>query len=476
MDTSWPPHGFADLVVGLPVTEPASTGLAIAGVAAVVLAVVGMAGALVVLTRRLATAGDGPTRTELASAHLEAQRAADREETARVLRTVVAEHGTTVDAAVRAVLDLAGDKLEGTVAAGVHGFDLRHRAIDQQVEAVTGELARTRELVESLRSQQATQHGAVAQALSETAARHRDLHDTTRALHDALASPKARGQWGERMADDVLSACGLVEGLNYRRQTAVAGGTIPDVTFLMPAGRVMHMDVKFPLDNYVRHLEAPPGPDADRHRDAFLRDVRARIRELATRGYLDGDDTVDCVLLFIPNEAVYSFVHQHDPSLTDHALAQRVVLCSPFTLFAVLGVVRQAMDNFLLEQTSDEILRSLGGLGAEWQRCCEQIDKVGRAVESLQRSYDGLAGTRRRAMDRRLDEIEGLRHRAVPARRADGDVGDGSDGNVAGNVGDNGNGDGDSSGDGDCGDGDVDGGEAPGPDPSGQRSPATASS
>jgi hypothetical protein len=64
----------------------------------------------------------------------------------------------------------------------------------------------------------------------------------------------------------------------------------------------------------------------------------------------------------------------------------------------------------------------------------------------------------------------------VPARRADGDVGDGSDGNVAGNVGDNGNGDGDSSGDGDCGDGDVDGGAAPGPDPSGQRSPATASS
>ena len=47
----------------------------------------------------------------------------------------------------------------------------------------------------------------------------RELADTTH-LREALASPKARGQWGERMADDVLRAAGFVEGMSYRKQTA----------------------------------------------------------------------------------------------------------------------------------------------------------------------------------------------------------------------------------------------------------------
>ena len=56
----------------------------------------------------------------------------------------------------------------------------------------------------------------------------------------------------------------------------------------------MHMDVKFPLDNYVRYLEADNDLERKRYRDQFLRDVRDRVKELTTRGYLDAaDETVD---------------------------------------------------------------------------------------------------------------------------------------------------------------------------------------
>jgi DNA recombination protein RmuC len=108
---------------------------------------------------------------------------------------------------------------------------------------------------------------------------------------------------------------------------------------------------------------------------------------------------------------VYSFVHENDRDLADVALRDRVVLCSPYTLFAVLAVVRQAMDHFLLERTSDEILRCLGGLTAEWGKFSGQLDKVGRAVDSLHRSYEDLAGTRRRQFEKRLDQVDALRER-----------------------------------------------------------------
>jgi DNA recombination protein RmuC len=45
---------------------------------------------------------------------------------------------------------------------------------------------------------------------------------------------------------------------------------------MLPNGRVMHMDVKFPLDNYVRHLEAGSEIERKQFRDQFLRDVRDR--------------------------------------------------------------------------------------------------------------------------------------------------------------------------------------------------------
>ena len=61
------------------------------------------------------------------------------------------------------------------------------------------------------------------------ARRHRAAHPRAgrdhRQLRKILASPKPRGQWGERMADDVLRLAGLREHVNYRKQKAVEGGS-----------------------------------------------------------------------------------------------------------------------------------------------------------------------------------------------------------------------------------------------------------
>ena len=63
------------------------------------------------------------------------------------------------------------------------------------------------------------------------------LSEHTQQLREALASSKVRGQWGERMAEDVLRLAGFLEGVNYRRQATLdERGGRPDYTFLMPNG------------------------------------------------------------------------------------------------------------------------------------------------------------------------------------------------------------------------------------------------
>ncbi len=299
--------------------------------------------------------------------------------------------------------------------------------LDAMGRTMADEMAQVQELVRELERDRQTKFGELTGAIQRSHEQMSLLAETTQGLRQALSSTKARGQWGERMADDVLRLHGFVEGVNYRKQRAIEAG-VPDFTFFLPDGLSLHMDVKFPLDNYLRYLEADGDLEQRRARDDFLRDVRGHVKTLASRGYSDAPtttgagDSVDCVLLFIPNEALYSFIHEQDRTILDDALSQKLVFCSPLTLYAVLAVVRQAVDNFRVERTSAEILTRLGAFAKQWSAFVEKMDKLDRSLNTARRDYDELVGTRRRQLDRELDRIDDLR-RAQALDESDADAG-----------------------------------------------------
>ncbi len=289
-------------------------------------------------------------------------------------------------------------------------LDGKKGLIDQQLASMTGELGKVSDLVRDLEHDRRHAFGELTNELRRQHEGLNALSEHTHQLREALGSSRVRGQWGERMAEDVLQLAGFLEGVNYRKQSTLAGAGRPDYTFLLPNGLLMHMDVKFPLDNYVRHLEADNDLERSRYREQFLRDVRDRIKELTTRGYLDAaDETVDCLLLFIPNEQVYAFVQEHDRAAIDDAMRRKIVLCSPLTLYAVLSVVRQAVDNFRLERTSNEILGLLREFSLQWEKYSGQLDRVQQRFDGVAKEYATLMTTRHRALQRPLDKIDSLR-------------------------------------------------------------------
>jgi DNA recombination protein RmuC len=310
---------------------------------------------------------------------------------------------------------LHGALLDGARARSTAELDGKKALIDQELHAtrdgITNQMKRVDELVRELETDRERKFGALSSELARQREGMDKLRESTQDLREALVSTKVRGQWGERMAEDVLRLAGFIEGVNYQRQRTLAGsGGRPDFTFLMPNDLVLHMDVKFPLDNFVRYIEA--GSDVERRsaRDQFVRDVRDRVKELTNRGYLDaGDRTVDCLLLFIPNEQVYAFIQEQDSEILEHALRNKIVLCSPLTLYAVLAVIRQSVDNFRLERTTNEILGLLGQFEQQWRLYTEQMDAVQRRFDGVHKEYDALMGRRHRALERPLDRIAALR-------------------------------------------------------------------
>ena len=370
------------------------------------------------LLRRPAMGGGavaGPTPEQLAQERDRAINAAlqqaallQREQ----LEQVTAHHRQLLEQAGVLQREQLGAQLDASQRELTAKKDVIDTRLDQVQVELRSQMDRLGHLVGQLGERNAEQFGKVDESLRTQAEVTQALSSSTQSLREALANPKARGQWGERMAEDVLRLAGFIEHVNYEKQTAVEGTrSLPDYTFTLPKGHALYMDVKFPLNAYLRHLEA--GTDAERqaHREAFLRDVRARVRDLAQRDYptVGERPAVDYVLLFLPNEAIAGFIHEHDPELVEHALGQKVVLCSPLTLFAFLGVIRQAFDNFVIEQTSDEILTLLGRFGQQWEKYRDSLESVQRKFDAVHRELDHLGGPRRRMLEKPLVQLDELR-------------------------------------------------------------------
>jgi DNA recombination protein RmuC len=310
----------------------------------------------------------------------------------------------------------------GTLAAekelGAKDLDARKGLIDKQLEQMNTQLGSVSELVKELEKDREKKFGELASRLTEATAQTGALMEVTNTLNMALANTAARGQWGERMAEDVLRVGGFIEGINYAKQKQITGvGTRPDYTFFLPRELVLNMDVKFPLDNYMLCLGADNDRELQEYSKKFLGDVKLKIKEVAGRDYINPEqNTVDCVLLFIPNEQVYSFIQQHDSTVIDYGIQNRVLLCSPVTLIAILAVIRQAVDNFTIAETSREMLGLFGQFKQQWGKFVGKMDELGQKIEQTQRKYVELNGTRRRQLEKPLEDIEELRQRcALPS-------------------------------------------------------------
>ena len=308
-------------------------------------------------------------------------------------------------------LKVANETLSKQTRVGEKELEGKKQLIDQTLGVMKEDLLKVQELVKGFEKDREKKFGELTNQLKATAEQTGRLQETTSQLKGALASTKVRGQWGERMAEDILRLAGFVEGVNYQRQkTLETVSARPDYTFFLPQGLKVNMDVKFPLNNYLRYLEAGGESDREKYRSQFLRDVRGRIKEVTTRDYINpAENTLDYVIVFIPNEQVYAFINEHDRSLLDDALRNRVILCSPITLYAILAVIRQAVENFNLEKTTEQILSLLGSFSKQWSLFLKSLEKMGKKIEDAQSEFTTLNATRRNQLERPLKQIEDLR-------------------------------------------------------------------
>lgn len=313
-------------------------------------------------------------------------------------------------------LKLANEVLSHQTQLGEKELEGKKQLIDQTLDGIKADLLNFQSTITKFENERATQFGQLDNQLRQALEQTSRLQETTHQLRQALSNTRARGQWGERMAEDILRLMGFSEGLNYQKQaTSESGESRPDYTFFLPQGQKINMDVKFPLDNYLHYLEASNDREKEDYKQRFLKDARARIKEVTTRNYIDlENNTLDYVLIFIPNEQVYAFINESDPALLDEALKKKVILCSPITLYAVLAIIRQAMENFNLQNTAGQILILLESFYKQWQAFVKSLEKVGKKIDEAQAEFQFLNSTRKNQLEKPLRQIETIKKQVQP--------------------------------------------------------------
>ncbi|MDD5289076.1 MAG: DNA recombination protein RmuC [Dehalococcoidales bacterium] len=308
-------------------------------------------------------------------------------------------------------LELANQTLATQTQVGVGELESKRQLIDQTLQTIKTDLTKVEKLVIDTEIKRESTFTAVSTNLKATAEQTKSLQETTNKLQAALANTQIRGQWGERMAEDILHSIGFEEGINYLKQKGqeVANGR-PDYSFLLPQKLKLNMDVKFPLTNYWKYFEEKNEVVKDGYKKQFLKDARQRIKEVTTRDYINpAENTLDYALVFVPNEQVFCFINENDKEIMDDALKNKVVLCSPLTLYAMLVVVRQAVDNFRLQETSSQIIALFGTFYKQWKEYNKCMENLGKRIDLAQEEYQTLCSTRSRMLERPLKQIDDLR-------------------------------------------------------------------
>ncbi len=310
--------------------------------------------------------------------------------------------------------DMLSNKLKSEREISNSEIKGQKEVIEKRVEALNSELSKLTVLINSMEQSRNMQMGELKSIIDDSRIKTTELYNVTHGLKETLSSKQGRGQWAERMADDVLSYAGLKEGVNYIRQKAIEStGKRPDFTFLLPNGSTLNMDVKFPYDNYRKYLEALDS-EKEKYAKDFIKDVKLHIKAIATREYIDPENgTVNCAIMFIPNEKIFSFIFDTEPQVLDDAAKQGIMICSPVTTISVLSVIRQAAENFAIERRAKMLMEAVGLFRKEWIKYSEGFTKLGDLIGRVSTEYDSLRTTRNNKLESSMNKLESLKYEEI---------------------------------------------------------------
>ena len=317
----------------------------------------------------------------------------------------------SLNQSTKTILQVSSGQLNNNQQAVSKELNINKEHINKQVSHMESSLEKLTTLVLNIEKNQQVKMSELNTLLVKTNEQNENLIKTTTSINHVFSNSQERGQWGERIADDILKLVGFIENINYKKQFTLPTGERPDFTFLLPQKLYLHMDVKFPIVNYRKYLNSSGRLDKEKFKKLFFIDIKNCIKDITKRNYMDPKTTICCSLIFIPHEQAYGFIQQEAPEIFDQSMQQNIIPCSPMSLFAILAIIRKSLDIFYIQQTSQDILQYLQSFKKQWQLYNKCFDNLGKKITEIDAEYQKLVSTREKQLTTIVNKITKLQQR-----------------------------------------------------------------
>lgn len=295
-----------------------------------------------------------------------------------------------------------------TLADQKIGTDLNNKkqAIEELVNRALLEIEKNNKKMDEVEIKRTGSFSTLAEKLEEQKTLTNQLKVTTEGLKNVLSNNQMRGAFGEQVAEDLLRMSGFVSGVSYDKQVSTDSSR-PDFTVYMPDGMKVNVDSKFPYQNLVKMSEAENKEEKERFKKLFEQDIKSKIKEVTSREYINPEEnTVDFVILFIPNEMIFSFIYDRFPQVWQEAMGKKVILAGPFSFTAILRMVHQAYDNFRYQKNVATIIGYIKKFSEEFENYNKGFKDLGARIESLQKQYVAVDTTRTNQLVKIVNKIK----------------------------------------------------------------------
>ncbi len=283
----------------------------------------------------------------------------------------------------------------------------KNQSFEKLVDRVLSELDKNQKKLETAETSRIGNFNALKQELESHKKITQELSVTTEGLKKVLSNNQLRGAFGEKVAEDLLKMSGFIKGIDYEFNKQMEGAeTRPDFCVFLPDGAKINVDSKFPYSNLTKMSESQSKSEKLKYLKNFKTDVKQKIKQVVSREYIDpSGKTVDFVILFIPNEMIFSFIYDKMPEVWQEALEKKVVFAGPFSFTAILRMVRQAYDNFKIQKNTHQIIEHIKKFSSEFEKYNAEFGKIGTKIDSLSNQYDKVNSTRTRQLQKVVDKI-----------------------------------------------------------------------